>query len=117
MNAGDLVKRATEGVSAGRAFGPAIERDDCLIIPAAWVITAGGGGGDFVDAPEGSDASAKSSGGGGFTGITWPLGVYVVKDGNVRWVPALDMTRLALGGLAIVRHLIKRRSRNHARAT
>ena len=41
----------------------------------------------------------------------WPLGVYVVKGGNVRWVPALDTTRVALGGLALIRAVVKLRGR------
>jgi uncharacterized spore protein YtfJ len=120
MDAADLVKRAGEGASAGRAFGPAYERDDCLIIPAVSVITAGGGGGDSKAAAAEAEAQASngdSSGGGGFFGVSWPLGVYVVKDGNVRWVPAIDATRLAVAGMALVRHLCRRRSRHNARAT
>ena len=42
-----LLAKATDGFNAGRAFGPVIERDDCLIIPVAFVA-GGGGGGDAL---------------------------------------------------------------------
>ena len=49
--------------------------------------------------------------GGGFGGVAWPLGVYVVRDGTVRWVPAIDVTRLVLSAGALVRALTRARRR------
>lgn len=102
-----LLRRANEGLSAGRAFGPAIEADGCLIVPVAVAVGGGGGG----DAP----GEAGVSTGGGFGTISFPLGVYVVKDGNARWVPAVDMTRVALGAMGVVRALLRLRSRRSGR--
>lgn len=107
MTVDELLAKATEGLNAGRAFGPIIERDDCLIIPVAFVAGGGGGG----DAPAGQEVAT----GGGFGGVTWPLGVYVIKDGQVRWMPAVDATLIALGGLLVMRTVLKVRARHRRR--
>ncbi len=91
MNFLELLDRVRNGVSAGRAFGPVIERDDCAIIPVAFVA-GGGGGGSGPD--EGAEARPPGGSGGGFGGVTWPLGVYVVRNGDVKWVPAVDPVRM-----------------------
>jgi hypothetical protein len=67
------------------------------------VIGGGGAGGG------GSDASDA---GGGWGGVSWPLGVYEIRDGHVRWVPALDVTRLAVAGIALARAVVRRRRRS-----
>jgi hypothetical protein len=109
MSVESLLAKANDGMTAGRAFGPVMEADGCLIIPVAF--TAGGGGGGDAPAP-GTDGSAV---GGGFGGVSWPLGVYVVKDGTARWVPAVDVTRVALGVLALVRAGMRLRARRLGR--
>jgi hypothetical protein len=42
----------------------------------------------------------------GFGGLVLPMGVYVVKDDQVRWVPAYDATLIVLAGLSVVRVLL-----------
>lgn len=126
MDLEKLMAKASDALSVGRAFGPAIERGDTLVIPVAWV--AGGGGGGGADAGAGVEDQALSDeaprrglhsggGGGGFGGVTWPLGVYVVKNGDVRWMPAVDATRIALTAIALLRAMVKvrgvRRARSH----
>jgi hypothetical protein len=37
----------------------------------------------------------------------WPTGAYVVKDGQVRWVPAVDTTIVILASLGLVRILAR----------
>jgi uncharacterized spore protein YtfJ len=108
MDLQKLLSSTSDVFTVGRAFGPAYERDDCVIIPVAWVAGGTGGGG-----AEGTDDEQGDGAGAGFgTGaIVWPLGVYVVKDGNVRWMPALDTTRVALAGLALIRAVVKLRGR------
>jgi hypothetical protein len=46
-----------------------------------------------------------------------PVGVYVVNHGTVQWQPAIDVTRLALGGqlLALVGMLVLRSVLVHRR--
>lgn len=107
MNVETLLAKVQDGANAGRSFGPVIEGDGCLIIPVA--VHAGGGGGG------GSEGQGVESGsGGGFGSVSWPIGVYVVRDGTARWVPALDATRLALGTIALVRTLLRLRARRRA---
>ena len=45
MDPAELVKKATDVAHVGRSFGTGYERDDCLVIPVAWVLSVGGGGG------------------------------------------------------------------------
>lgn len=107
MNIERLLSRAADEVSVGRAFGPPVEHDGTLVIPVAWV--AGGGGGGESGEP-GSDRQDVASGsGGGFGSVAWPLGVYEIRDGRVRWVPALDATRIVLAGIAILRAVLRMR--------
>ena len=47
-----------------------------------------------------------------------PAGTYVVKDGQVRWVPAVDVTVVVLASVSLVRVLARtwtRRSGRHGR--
>jgi hypothetical protein len=47
--------------------------------------------------------------------IVRPLGVYIVKDGEVSWQPAIDVLRIVVGGqllaLAAILALRRRRKR------
>jgi uncharacterized spore protein YtfJ len=108
MSVESLLAKAGEGIHAGRSFGPVVEADGCLILPVA--LAAGGGGGG-----EGPTEGGQGSGG-GFGTVSWPLGVYVIKDGEARWVPALDATRVALGVLALVRAVVRARRRRAQRS-
>jgi uncharacterized spore protein YtfJ len=106
MELEELLDKVSESVQAGRSFGPAAEHGDVTLVPVALVIGGGGGGsgsGPGEDDPGGS--------GGGFGTISWPLGAYAIKDGNVRWVPALDVTRVAIAGIGAAKLLIKLRRR------
>jgi len=109
MDVDNLLSKATESVTVGRAFGPPIERDGTLIIPVAWVAGGGGGGG-----AEGNEDQPNGAGV-GFGGFTWPLGVYVVKNGDARWVPVFDATLIGLAAImllgAVVRIRLFRRPR------
>lgn len=106
-----LLGKETEALTVGRSFGPAIERNGTMIVPVAFVAGGGGGGGD-----EGGEQGRPGGSGGGFGGVAWPLGVYVVADGDVRFVPALDVTRIALAGLALARLVVRRAGRRRAHA-
>ena len=106
MDLSELLARADATMSVGRTFGPAYEKDGTLIIPVAWVVGGAGGGRGTQSEPKPGEGE-----GSGFGVVAWPLGVYVVKGDDVRWVPAIDMTRLVLAGAGIVRSLLKRRGR------
>ncbi len=103
MTLQELMSKATDAFSAGRCFGAPIEQNGTMIIPVAIAVGGGGGG----DAPSGAGQLAT---GGGFGGLAWPVGVYVVRDEHVRWVPVVDPTRLALAGIGLVRIGLKMRA-------
>jgi uncharacterized spore protein YtfJ len=95
----ELLAKTTDALSVGRVFGSPIEKDGCLIIPVAWSV---GGGGTGVEVqPDGSADPACERVGSGFGGVTFPVGVYAVENGKVRWVPVLDVTWLLLAIAAI----------------
>jgi uncharacterized spore protein YtfJ len=122
MDVQELLKRVGENLSVGRAFGAAYERDGTLIVPVALVAGGGGGGGgtmptdlDGHDHDEDGDSSAPGGAGGGFGGLVMPTGVYVVKDGSAKWVPAVNANLIILGVLAILRLIIRSRRRARRR--
>jgi len=116
-----------------RAFGTAYEKDGMLIIPVAMVAGGGGGGtsrtrrGNSAARPGTSpeeDATAdgatpQDSGpmdaGGGFGGLVLPSGAYVVKGDQVRWVPAVDVTIVAVASLILVQVLARTWARRQRR--
>ena len=105
MDVDEMIRGTQDSMSVKRIYGEPIERDGLTIIPAAKVTGGGGGGGD-----------AENNAGGGFGVRARPVGVYVIKDGDVRWEPALDLNRIILGGqivaiffLLVLRAALKRR--------
>jgi uncharacterized spore protein YtfJ len=125
MDIGNLLAKTSEDLSVRRAFGTAYEKDGMLIIPVALVAGGGGGGttrtrrGNSAARPDSPpdagpaahDARPQDSGtidaGGGFGGLVLPSGAYVVKGDQVRWVPAVDVTIVALASLSLVRVLAR----------
>jgi uncharacterized spore protein YtfJ len=84
-NVDELYERARSAISVRNVFGEAVERDGVTVIPAARVMGGGGGGGD-----------TEGNGGGGFGVYAWPVGAYVIRDGQVTWKPAVDPVRVGL---------------------
>src|SRR5215211_2319724 len=95
-----------------QVYGEPIEKDGVTIIPVAKVM--GGGGGGSSSRRGGEDGNEPAPGGadvgGGFGFRAKPAGVYVIKDGNVSWQPAMDLNRVILGGqlVAVVLFLVIR---------
>ena len=134
MDVGKLLEKASDQMSIRRAFGPAYEKDGLLIIPVA--LVAGGGGGGLArpgranpavraasppegaDPPEGTNPAdtASMDAGGGFGGLVLPVGVYVVKGDQVRWVSAVDVTIAVLASARLVRTLARSWSRRPRRS-
>lgn len=79
----ELLGGAQDAITVKRVFGDAIETEGVTVIPAAKVGGGGGGGGDN-----------ENNGGGGFGLGARPVGAYVIKGDDVRWVPAVDVNRL-----------------------
>jgi len=128
MDVEKILEKASDQLSVRRAFGPAYEKNGLLIIPVA--LVAGGGGGGMArpgranpaahtDTPskEAGPADASSmDAGGGFGGLVLPVGVYVVKDDQVRWVSAVDVTIAVLASLALARTLVRSWTRRPRRS-
>jgi uncharacterized spore protein YtfJ len=126
MDVKELLGRVGENLSVSRSFGTAYKKDGLLIIPVAVVAGGGGGGGsetassrldnDETKQSPGEDSprnEVPTGSGGGFGGVVLPIGAYVVKDEDVRWVPAVNVTLITLAALSVLRLLIRstRRSR------
>ena len=105
MNVDELLNTARDSLTVRRVFGEAIERNGLTVIPAASVAGGfGGGKGNGPDTQEGE--------GGGFGIRARPAGVYVIRDGDVSWHPAVDANRVvALVGLGVVVYLLTRSRR------
>ncbi|MGB7103754.1 MAG: hypothetical protein WBD82_04070 [Acidimicrobiales bacterium] len=124
MNAQELLTKASNNLSVARAFGKAYEKDGLYIIPVAWV--AGGGGGGEGPAGPGSTSSeadkavedegdSSNPSGAGFGGVVLPMGAYVVKDEEVRWVPAVHVTLIALAAIGLLRLIARSSFKSHQR--
>lgn len=87
-----LMERAKDVMTVKRVYGDPIEKDGVTIIPAARVRGGGGGGGG-----EGPGTQGRGWGG-GFGVSASPAGAYVIKEGRVRWEPALDLNRTIFMG-------------------
>jgi uncharacterized spore protein YtfJ len=88
MNFQEAILKAQDAVTVERVYGQPYERDGVVVIPAARV-TGGGGGGGGEDPDRGGSGS-----GGGFSLGARPVGAYVIERGQVRWQPAVDVTRI-----------------------
>ncbi|MBD0329356.1 MAG: sporulation protein [Thermoleophilia bacterium] len=81
-----LLQGHRDALTVRRVYGDPIERDGVTVVPAASVFGGTGGGGD-----------REGNGGGGFGIRARPVGVYELRDGEVRWRPAVDVSRIMLG--------------------
>jgi uncharacterized spore protein YtfJ len=90
-----------DAFNVGRVFGEPVEKGELTVIPVA--IISGGGGGGEGNGPTGDDPESTTPGGSGagFGGMARPAGVYVVRGDSVEWQPAVNVTLLALGGIAL----------------
>lgn len=126
MDVQELLGKVAQHLSVSRAFGTAYEKDGSLVIPVA-IVAGGGGGGegtsgvptdDSVDealpVDDENDGGAQVSGGsgGGFGGAVIPAGVYVVKDDQVRWVPAVNANLVIVIAFLTLRMIARARRRN-----
>jgi uncharacterized spore protein YtfJ len=99
-----------------RVYGEPYQADGATIIPVAVVRGGGGGGGGEGTGDQNGKAGSGVGGGMGFGVQVRPVGVYVVKDGEVSWQPAVDVMRVILGGqllglvaILTLRSLLRRR--------
>jgi uncharacterized spore protein YtfJ len=110
MKVAELVTTVRDAITVTRVFAEPYEKDGVTVIAAATVAGGGGGGG-------GHDDRGQEGEGGGFGVSARPAGAYVIKDGRVRWRPAVDVNRLfaTIGAVAIA-YLFTRARIQKARA-
>lgn len=109
MQLPEFLSGARDMATVKRVFGEPYEKDGLTFIPAARVAGGGGGG-------TGTDHEGGGGTGGGFGVNATPAGAYIIKNGEVRWEPALDLNKVIFMGqvvaivlLLTIRALIKRR--------
>jgi uncharacterized spore protein YtfJ len=101
MDAKELFDRFGENVAVGRAFGTPFEKDGSTMIPVAIVLGGGGSG-------SGRQGDAELGEGGGFGGIVYPIGVYVIRDGDAKFVPSVNASRLAASAITLFALVVSR---------
>ncbi|NNN02368.1 MAG: hypothetical protein HKL86_11110 [Acidimicrobiaceae bacterium] len=126
MDVQDLLGKVAQHLSVSRAFGTAYEKDGSLVIPVA-IVAGGGGAGEGTSHPPTSDWSVEkesdrgdnasgvetsTGSGGGFGGLVMPVGIYVVKDERVRWIPALNANLVIVVLFMTIRMLARTRRRS-----
>jgi uncharacterized spore protein YtfJ len=97
MQLKDALSTAQDAVAVRRVFAEPYERNGVTVIAAATIGGGGGGGG-------GHDDHGQEGEGGGFGMGGRPAGAYVIKDGSVAWMPAVDPARMltVVGAVLIV---------------
>jgi uncharacterized spore protein YtfJ len=96
MKPGSLIEQARDAMSARRVYGKPVEANGVTVIPAARVM--GGAGGGNGEGPNGTGQGE----GAGFGLMARPVGAFVIKDGGVRWRPAVDLLPLLGIGLLLL---------------
>jgi uncharacterized spore protein YtfJ len=82
-----ILQRVEDVMTARRVFGDPVQVEGVTVLPVA-TVGGGGGGGQ----KQGNDAGV------GFGLGVRPAGVYVIRDGDAKWRPALNLNRVILGG-------------------
>jgi uncharacterized spore protein YtfJ len=112
----DKLGAVKDTMTVSRVFGESYQAHGATIVPVATVRGGGGGGGGGGgegSAPGGEGTGTGTGAGLGFGVMVRPLGVYILKDAEVSWQPAIDVLRVVDGGqlLALAAILALRRRR------
>jgi uncharacterized spore protein YtfJ len=98
---GRTAQALRDKASAKRVYGKPIELDGVTIIPVAAVRRCG--------QQEGAEESGKGCG--CSCNSARPVGLVVIRDGQVEWKPTLDVNRVALAAAAALGLLVLLRRR------
>lgn len=90
----ELLDKVRGGMSARAVVAEPITQDGLTVVPVAR-ISGGGGTGPGAEGGEGTGTGA------GFGVSSRPVGAFVIKEGTVRWRPAIDVNRIILGGQVV----------------
>ncbi len=92
------MKGVRNALTVKRVFDELREVDGVTVIPVARLAGgAGAGGGEGNDDEDGTGSGFGT----GFGLRAAPVGVYEVRDGQLIWNPAVDVTRLARMGMVL----------------
>lgn len=94
----DLLDKVRGGMSAGTVVSEPISQDGLTVVPVVRILGGGGGGGGTG---AGTDGGKGDGTGAGFGVSSRPVGAFVIKNGTVRWRPAVDVNRIVLGGQVV----------------
>jgi uncharacterized spore protein YtfJ len=95
------IEKMVDGLGAGAVFGEPIREGSVTVVPVAEVrIGFGYGSGRGREAEDGPRAEEGSGGGSGAVGRASAKGYIRISADEVSFEPVLDVTRLALGGIA-----------------
>ena len=95
MDVREVTAQARDALTVKRVFGEPYEKDGMTVIPAARVQGAVGAG-------SGEDPQGQGKGSGGGFGMTArPVGAFIIREGELSWRPAVDVTRIVLGGQVV----------------
>ncbi len=115
MKVDELVTTARDAITVRRVFAEPYAQDGVTLIAAARVSGGAGGGG-------GHDEQGQEGEGGGFGMQARPAGAYVIRNGAVTWMPAVDVNRvitvlglIAAAFLIIRPRLVRARAKAHHR--
>jgi len=110
MKLEELLNTARDTITVRRVFAEPYEKDGVTIIAGA-AVSGGGGGGS------GHDKEGQEGEGGGFGMNARPAGAFVIREGKVKWRPAVDVNRLfaMIGTVAAIYLLTRARARRAAR--
>ena len=95
MKFDEFIASAQDAITVRKVFGEPFEKDGLTFIPAARVMGGSGGG-------TGQDDQGQQGEGGGFGLNARPAGAYVIRDGQVRWQPAVDPNTAIVAGAAVL---------------
>jgi uncharacterized spore protein YtfJ len=120
MDPSPILEKTQADLTAKRVFSDPIERDGSVVVFAASLRGGGGGGHGQGHAFEGK--SEGTGGGVGYGLVARPAGAFVLRNGKVRWMPAVDVNRIVLGAqivtacaLLVFRTVVRFRMRSLAR--
>src|SRR2546421_225077 len=100
MDAMGLLTDTRERMSQHTVFGEPITHEGIVVIPVARIGgMAGAGTGNRSDT--GTSEGAGKSEGAGFSMRAAPVGVFVIRNGTVRWRPAVNINKIIFGGQVV----------------
>jgi uncharacterized spore protein YtfJ len=100
VNIDQLFAKVTDPLQARMVYAEPVEKDGITVIAAARLAGGGGGG-------NGADEQGRNGEGVGIGITAKPTGAFVIKNGTVRWRPAVDVNQaLAVVGAVTVTALV-----------